>query len=107
MCLKAIEKYTNLLYNLSDLDSLLLHFEESNIITIHQQVEIENSSSPTEDRMKMLLDNISLPLQNGSTDQFDSMLKILMEHGVDDTKSIGSLMQNEVKGTDLLTALYY
>ncbi|XP_065894736.1 uncharacterized protein [Dysidea avara] len=98
VCLKAIEKYTNLLYNLSDLDSLLLHFEESNIITIHQQVEIENSSSPTEDRMKMLLDNISLPLQNGSTDQFDSMLKILMEHGVDDTKSIGSLMQNEVKG---------
>ena len=49
--------------------------------------------------MKMLLDNVSLPLQNGSTERFDCMMKILMHCGVEKTKMIGFSMNNEVQGT--------
>ena len=102
VCSNVQSKYTEQLRNLPDLESLLPHFEERNIITFHQHVEIKNSNSPTEDRMKMLLDNISLPLQNGSTERFDSMLEIFTDHGADETKMIASSMQSEVQGTDLL-----
>ncbi|XP_065894746.1 uncharacterized protein [Dysidea avara] len=98
VCSNVQSKYTEQLRNLPDLESLLPHFEERNIITFHQHVEIKNSNSPTEDRMKMLLDNISLPLQNGSTERFDSMLEIFTDHGADETKMIASSMQSEVQG---------
>ncbi|XP_065894743.1 uncharacterized protein [Dysidea avara] len=98
VCSTVQSKYFEQLCNLPDLESLLPHFEEQNIITVHQHVEIKSSNSPTDDRMKMLLDNISLPLQNGSTERFDGMLEILMDHGTDETKMIASLIKSEVKG---------
>ena len=106
VCLNVLNKYFEELCNISDLDSLLPHFEEESIITVHQQIEIENSNSPTGDKMRMLLDNISLPLQNGSTERFDSMLEILIEKSVDETKVIGCSMHREVKGIDLFHSVY-
>jgi len=102
VCSRVFNKFFYQLCNISDLDSLLPHFEERSVITFHQHVEIINSNSPTDDRVKMLLDNISLPFENGSTERFDSMLEILKNYGVDDTKLIASSMQSEVKGTELL-----
>jgi len=49
----------------------------------------------------MLLDNISMPLHSGSTKRFDSMLEIMMDRGVDETKVIAFTMHNKVKGISL------
>ena len=98
VCLKVLDQHFDQLCNISDLDRLLSHFEEKSIITVDQQVNIENSDCPTDDRMRVLLDNISLPLQNGSTEPFKSLIEILINHGVDETKAIASSMKEEVKG---------
>lgn len=90
-------KYFDQLCNISDLDSLLPHFEQRDVITIHQHVEIENSDCSVEDRM---IENISLPLQSGSTERFDAMIKILMDHGMPETKLMASLMIREVQGVN-------
>jgi len=53
------------LYNISDLDSLLVHFADRDIINVYQHAEIRDSTSTTEDKMQMLLENVSLPLESG------------------------------------------
>jgi len=98
VCSKVLNQHFDQLCNISDLDHLLSHFEEKSIITVHQQVEIENSNCPTDDRMRVLLDNVSVPLKNGSTEPFESLIDISINHGVDETKAIASLMMEEVEG---------
>ena len=100
VCTSMLNKYFEQLCNISDLDSLLPYFEDREIITVHQHVEIENSNSTTEDKMKLLIDNIDLPLQNGSTERFDVMIEIFIDHGVRETKLMATLMRREVKGTN-------
>lgn len=103
VCSKVLNHHFDQLCNISDLDLLLSHFEEKSIITIYQQVEIENSYSPTKDRMRLLLDNVGLPLQNGCTEPFESLIEILFNYGINKTKAIAYSMEEEVKGTYVRT----
>jgi len=102
ICLSVFHRHVFKLYNISDLDSLLVHFEARKIINIYQHIEIKQSTSTTEDKMQMLLENISIPLENGYAEQFNLLLDILELYGIDDTRKIACAMKVEIKGTYIL-----
>ena len=69
----------------------MLNFYNQSIITMFQKM-----SSGIE-KMKKLLEDVALPLENGITNQFYKLLEILEKSGVEDTKSLADLMRREIR----------
>ena len=107
VCSNILGKYFDQLCSISDLDLLLPHFVERFIISFYQLVEmIENSYSSSDDRMRMLIENVSLPLQSGVTEPFDCFIDILEHHGMDETKMMATSMKREIKCNQLCSVHY-
>jgi len=72
---------------MTDIDNLLKHFVTGNIITVEdQRVIITNPR--TSEKARLLLENISGPLQASNSKPFRIMLDIMEKHGNKATKEL-------------------
>ena len=87
--------YPKLCSILTDVDKLLPHFVQENVIDTDDVEEI-NVTVPSTKRHKVqkLLTYISSPLKGGNTRGFYTMLKIMKEHGNPDTQQLAKQIMN-------------
>jgi len=80
-----------------DIDNLLPHFVQENIIKVDDLEEIQ-SKPKTAVKVEKLLQYISGPLQAGSVKSFYTMLSIMEEHGTQATRELAGIIQSLVSG---------
>ena len=80
------EYYSKLVYTLPASD-LSHYFVSEKIISLTDHERIIKSAV-TQDAAKLLLDKVSLQIQNGNTSVFSKMLLIMDYHGVNTAKTI-------------------
>lgn len=93
--LQTISKFEMQLHRVPDVDSLMLHFTNCDILNLRQHEEIKKMSSGKE-KMEKLLENIVLTLQENMLDPFRDMLNAMENHGSDISKSLAITMKNEI-----------
>ena len=79
--------YASLCNTLTDINSLLPHFVQKDIISTSDEDEI-NAIVTTAKKIKKLLSHISSPLTAGDPKGFHMMLTIMKEHGNQSTKDL-------------------
>jgi len=93
-----IGHYSKLCDTITDIDSLLPHFVQENIIPVG---DLEDTSSLTRlGKVKKLLSHISGPLKANNAAGFYTLLSIMEEHGTQATRELASTMRSLVT-TDL------
>ena len=79
--------YASLCNTLTDVNNLLPHFVQRNIISTSDEEEI-NAIVTTTKKVEKLLSHISGPLTAGDPKGFHMMLSIMKEHGNQSTKDL-------------------
>ena len=87
------DHYSKLCNTMVDIDNLLPHFVQENIIQVDDLEEIK-AKPRTTDKVEKLLQYISGPLQAGNVKSFYTMLSIMEEHGTQATRELASTMRN-------------
>ena len=87
--------YSKLCKTLSDIDNLLPHFVEDNIISINEVEEI-NAIIQSTKKVQKLMKHISGPLEAGNTKVFRIMLRIMEEHGHLATQQLADQMRRSL-----------
>ena len=91
----AFENHYSELYGLTDVDNLLPHFVEENIIS--ESNLDETKSFPSGAKMNMLLLQISDRLKTGNTKSFYAMLFIMKKHGSETTRNLSNAIMSTLK----------
>jgi len=94
-------EYYSKLIMIVDIDSLLPYFLQENIITMGDFEEIMTISRPKE-KVQVLLQHISGPLQDGYVNTFHVMLNVMETHGIQATRELAGTMRSLVT-TDIIT----
>ena len=96
--------YLALCKTLTDIDSLLPHLKEKNIISINNLEEM-NAVIPSTKKIKVqkLMTHISGPLRAGNTEVFYNMLKIMEEYGNQATQQLASDIRIQIANGKLTT----
>ena len=79
----------------TDIESLLPHFVQTNVITVGDLEEI-NSISRVEKKVEKLLLHVNGPLSAGNTKNFYAILNVMMTHGAQATRELAVKMQDAV-----------
>ncbi|XP_065886216.1 uncharacterized protein [Dysidea avara] len=86
-----------------DIDNLLPHFAQVNIITLDDLERIK-AKPTTKDKVEKLLQYISGPLQTEYVESFHIMLSIMEKHGTQATRELASTMKSHVTADIKATA---
>ena len=86
--------YSKLQATLIDVDSLLPHFVEHNIITIGHLDEMASLTALA--KVSKLLSHISGPLKAGNTKSFHTMLSIMEMYGTQATSDLATLIKDSL-----------
>ena len=89
------DHFPNLCNTMVDIDNLLPHFVQENIIQVDDLEEIK-AKPRTTDKVEKLLQYISGPLKAGNVKSFHTMLSIMEEHGTQATRELASTMRSHV-----------
>ena len=85
------EHYSKLCDTLTDIENLLPHFVEENVIKFEDLEEINTIATSTKKlKVQRLMVHISGPLRAGNTEVFYIMLRIMEEHGHYATKQLAN-----------------
>ena len=87
--------YSKLCDTLTDIENLLPHFVEKDVIKFQEQDEI-NAIVPSTKKVQRLMGHISGPLEAGNTEVFYIMLRIMEEHGHLATKQLAKEMKRSI-----------
>ena len=87
------DHYSKLCNTMVDIDNLLPHFVQENIIQVDDLEEIK-AKPRTTDKVEKLLQYISGPLQAGNVKSYHTLLSIMEEHGTQATRELASTMRN-------------
>ena len=93
------DHYSKLCNTVVDIDNLLPHFVQENIIQVDDLDEIK-AKPRTTDKVVKLLQYISGPLQAGCVKTFHIMLTIMEEHGTQATRELASTMSSLVSAME-------
>ena len=85
--------YPKLCNTMVDIDNLLPHFVQENIIQVDDLEEIK-AKPRTTDKVEKLLQFISGPLRAGNVKNFYTMLSIMEEHGTQATRDLASAIKS-------------
>ena len=91
----AFESYYSELYGLTDIDNLLPHLVEENVITESNLNEMKSLTSYV--KMNRLLSQISGRLKTGNAKGFYAMLTIMRNHGTETTRNLSSAITSTLK----------
>ena len=91
----AFESHYSELYRLTDVDDLLPHFVEENIVSDSNLDETKSLTSFV--KMNRLLSQISGRLKTGNTKGFYAMLSIMKKHGSETTRNLSIAIMNTLK----------
>lgn len=91
------QNHAKLISTLTDVDSLLAHFVESDIIGYQEENHIlaQNAQS---NKVRSLLSHISGPLEGGDTKGFYKLLDIMKSKGKRATKDLAKNMEDSLNG---------
>ena len=89
-----------------DIDNLLPHFAQVNIITLDDLERIK-AKPTTKDKVEKLLQYISGPLQTEYVESFHIMLSIMEKHGTQATRELASTMKSHVTADIKATGQYF
>jgi len=95
------DHYSKLCNAMVDIDNLLPHFVQKNIIQVDDLEEIK-AKPRTTDKVEKLLQYIYGPLQAGNVNSFCTMLSIMEEHGTQATRELACTIRSLVT-TDIIT----
>ena len=89
--------YAKLCDTLTDIDNLLPHFVEEEVITINDVDEI-NAIVPSTKKLKVqkLMTHISGPLLAGNTEMFYTMLRIMEDYGHQATQQLANQIRRSL-----------
>ena len=93
---KLFTDYYSKLVNTLPACDLSHYFVSDKIITLEDHERIIKSAV-TQDAAKLLLDRVSVQIQNGNTSVFSKMLLIMDYHGVNTAKAISREIRNKLK----------
>ena len=93
---KLFTDYYSKLVNTLPASDLSHYFVSDKIITLEDHERIIKSAV-TQDTAKLLLDRVSVQIQNGITSVFSKMLLIMDYHGVNTAKAISREIRNKLK----------
>jgi len=93
--------FSTLCDTVTDIESLLPHFVQMDIITVNDLEEI-NSISRVTKKVEKLLIHVNGPLSVGNTTSFYVMLNVMMKYGVQATRELAVKMQDTVSIKQLL-----
>ena len=93
---KLFTDYYSKLVNTLPASDLSHYFVSDKIITLEDHERIIKSAV-TQDAAKLLLDRVSVQIQNGNTSVFSKMLLIMDYHGVNTAKAISREIRNKLK----------
>ena len=93
---KLFTDYYSKLVNTLPASDLSHYFVSDKIITLEDHERIIKSAV-TQDAAKLLLDRVSVQIQNGNTSVFSKMLLIMDYHGVNSAKAISREIRNKLK----------
>jgi len=96
------DHFSKLCNTMVDIDNLLPHFVQENIIQVDDLEEIK-AKPRTTDKVEKLLQYISGPLQAGNVKSFHTMLSIMEEHGTQATRELASTMRSLVTTDNITT----
>ena len=91
----AFKSHYSELYRLTDVDDLLPHFVEENIVSESNLDETKSLTSFV--KMNRLLSQISGRLKTGNTKSFYAMLSIMKKHGSETTRNLSIAIMNTLK----------
>jgi len=91
------DHFSKLCDTLVDIDNLLPHFVQQNIIKVDDLEEIK-AKPKTKDKVQELLKYIDGPLQGGNAKVFHTMLSIMEEQGTQATRELAGDMRGGLVG---------
>ena len=91
------QNYAKLISTLTDIDSLLAHFVESDIIGYQEERDILAQKTQS-DKVRSLLSHISGPLEGDDTKGFYKLLDIMKSKGKQATKDLAINMEDSLNG---------
>ena len=93
--------YSKLCNTLTDIDNLLQHFVEEEVITTNDLEEI-NTAIPSTKKYKVqkLMTHISGPFTAGNTEVFYTMLRIMEDYGHQATQQLADQIRRSLAVTD-------
>ena len=91
----AFKSHYSELYSLTDIDNLLPHFVEENIISESNLNEMKSLTSYV--KKNRLLSQISGRLKTGNAKGFYAMLSIMKKHGTETTRNLSSTIMSTLK----------
>ena len=100
------DHYSKLCDTMVDIDNLLPHFVQANIIQPNDLERIK-AKPTTKDKAEKLLEYISGPLQTDNVKSFHTMLSIMEEHGTQATRELASTMRSHVTADIKATGQYF
>ena len=92
------DHYSKLCVTMVDIDNLLPHFVQENIILLDDLEGIKAKPKPV-DKVASLLTYISGPLQAGNVRNFFTMLDIMDNNGTQATKELAVMMKSLVNAS--------
>ena len=90
-----IKRYSELCNTKTDVDTLLPHFVQENIINPNNQQEI-NMIVALDRKVQKLMTYILGPLEAGNTEVFYTMLRIMEEHGNQTTQNLAGEIRKDL-----------
>ena len=93
---KLFTDYYSKLVNTLPASDLSHYFVSDKIISLTDHEDITRSSTPRQ-AAKLLLDRVSVQIQNGNTSVFSKILVIMDYHGVNTAKAISREIRKKIK----------